>query len=125
MIEPFAQTLSYLYQILSAIPHLFSHSDELSGIIGIVLQGGQFVGMDILKALNFSILLSLNLAVLNMLPIPVLDGGKIVLYLLETVHQKFLRLHVPLAIAGWIFIIGLMMYATVLDIGRYFMAVLA
>ncbi|MCL6558986.1 MAG: site-2 protease family protein [Firmicutes bacterium] len=93
-------------------------SEQLSGVVGIVVQGGQFVGADVLKALYFSILLSLNLAVFNLLPIPALDGGKIILYLLEKAHPKLLRLHIPLAVAGWVLLIGLMVYATVLDIGR-------
>ena len=85
------------------------------------MQGGQFVGDDILKALNFSILLSINLAILNLFPIPVFDGGKIILYLLEKLHPRLMRLHISLAIAGWIFIIGLLIYVTVLDIGRNFL----
>lgn len=118
-IKPFTQTLISLYNFLSAVPLLFSRPDQLSGIVGIVMQGGRFVGNDMLKALNFSILLSLNLAVFNLLPVPALDGGKIVLYLLEKLHPKLLRLHLPLALAGWLLLIGLMVYATVLDIGRY------
>ncbi len=117
-VEPFYQTLGSLINFLAAIPLLFSGSDQLSGVVGIVVLGGQFIGADILRALNFSILLSLNLAVFNLLPVPALDGGKIILYLLEKIHPRFLRLHIPLAIAGWIFLIGVMLYATVLDIGR-------
>lgn len=117
-VEPFFQTLGSLINFLAAIPLLFSGSDQLSGVVGIVVFGGQFIGADILRALNFSILLSLNLAVVNLLPVPALDGGKIILYLLEKIHPKFLRLHIPLAIAGWVFLIGLMVYATALDIGR-------
>jgi len=124
-IEPFSQTLDLLCKFIAAIPLIFSRSEQLSGIVGIVVQGGQFVGTDILKALNFSILLSINLAILNLFPIPVLDGGKIILYLLEKVHPKLIRLHIPLAIAGWIFIIGLLMYTIVLDIGRHIIGTFA
>jgi regulator of sigma E protease len=119
LIKPVLQTLGTLYQFVTAIPLLFSRPDQLSGIVGIVVQGGQFVGTDAIKVLNFSIVLSLNLAIINLLPIPPLDGGKICLYLVEKLHPKLLRLHVPLAIAGWLFILGLMVYATVLDIGRF------
>lgn len=118
-IKPFLQTSGLLANFLIAIPNLFSNSEQLSGVIGIVVVGGQYVGTDLLKILNFSIILNLNLVVLNLLPIPALDGGKIILYLLEKIHPKFLRLHVPLALFGWLFLIGLMVYATVLDIGRY------
>jgi regulator of sigma E protease len=124
-VKPFAQTLDLLCKFITTIPLIFSHPEQLSGIVGIVIQGGRFVGVDILKALNFSILLSANLAILNLLPIPVLDGGKIILYLLEKIHPKLIRLHIPLAIAGWIFIIGLLIYVTVLDIGRHLIGTFA
>ncbi|MCG9967291.1 site-2 protease family protein [Pelotomaculum terephthalicicum JT] len=118
-IKPFLQTSGLLVNFIIAIPTLFSNSEQLSGVVGIVVGGGQYVGVDVLRILDFSIILSLNLAVLNLLPIPALDGGKIILYLLEKIHPKFLRLHVPLALVGWVFLIGLMVYATVLDVGRY------
>lgn len=117
-IKPFSQTLDVLIGFLAAIPLLFSGSDQITGVVGIVALGGQYIGADILRALHFSILLSLNLAVFNLLPVPALDGGKIMLYLLEKIHPQFLRLHIPLAIAGWVILLGLMVYATVLDIGR-------
>lgn len=117
-INPFSQTLDVLINFLAVIPLLFSGPDQLSGIVGVVALGGQYIGADILRALQFSIMLSLNLAVFNLLPVPALDGGKIILYLLEKIHPKFLRLHLPLAIAGWVILLGLMVYATALDIGR-------
>jgi regulator of sigma E protease len=64
-------------------------------------------------------MLSLNLAILNLLPLPPLDGGKIVLCLLEKVHPQLARLHFPLAIFGWVCLLGLMGYTTVLDIARH------
>ncbi|MBI1927034.1 site-2 protease family protein [Candidatus Poribacteria bacterium] len=118
--KPFAQTFVLLYKMLETIPLLFSEPGQLSGIVGIVAQGGQFVGTDVIRALNYAILLSLNLAILNLLPFPPLDGGKIILYLLEKVHPKLLRIHIPLAITGWLLLIGLMVYVTVLDLGRIF-----
>lgn len=123
-IKPFFQTLGLLYDFICALPLLFFRPDQLSGIIGIVAQGGQLVGNSILDALRFSILLSLNLAILNLLPIPPLDGGKIILYLLEKAHPKMQRIHFPLAIAGGIFILCLMVYATILDFGKYFTGLL-
>jgi regulator of sigma E protease len=100
------------------IPSLFVHTEKLSGIVGIVSQSSQFVTMDAISILNFTALLSLNLFVLNMIPIPVLDGGKIVLYACEKLHPKFTKLHFPLAVTGWIFMLGLMLYITVLDIRK-------
>jgi regulator of sigma E protease len=119
LVAPVVQTWQALGQLLAMIPQLFSRSDAISGVLGIVVQGGQFVGRDLQRALQFAILLSLNLAVLNLLPIPVLDGGKIVLHLLEKVHPKATALYVPLSVLGLLLILGLFVYTTVLDVTRY------
>lgn len=118
LIEPLTKTFNYLNKMLFAIPNLFTEYENLSGIIGIVAQGGQFIDSNIQKLLHLAVMLSLNLAILNMLPFPVLDGGKILLYLLEKVHPKLLKLHLPLALVGWIFIFGLMIYVTINDVTR-------
>jgi regulator of sigma E protease len=116
IIKPLQYTASSVFDFIMIIPSLFVHTEKLSGIVGIVSQSSQFVTMDAIGILNFTALLSLNLFVLNMIPIPVLDGGKIVLYASEKLHPKFTKLHFPLAVTGWIFMLGLMLYITVLDI---------
>lgn len=117
-IRPLAQAADLMLAMVTALPRIFTHSEQLSGIVGIVAQGGSFVGNNFLNGVQFAVLISLNLAVLNLLPIPVLDGGKVFLYLLEKIDPKLQRWHVPLAIGGWIFVIGLMVYVTVKDVGK-------
>jgi len=121
LVAPVLQTWETLGQLLAMIPQLASRPDALSGVLGIVVQGGQFVGADVAKALQFMILLSLNLAILNLLPIPLLDGGKIILHLLEKVHPRATSLYVPLSLLGLAFILGLVAYTTVLDVSRIVM----
>src|SRR3954447_19213727 len=73
-------------------------------------------------ALWFSVILNVNLAILNMLPIPVLDGGHIVLALIESVRRK----PVNMRILEWVqtacatLIIGYMLYISFFDIGDLF-----
>jgi regulator of sigma E protease len=117
-IKPFYQTSVIFSKIVVSLVGIFSQPGQLSGIIGVVAQGGQFVGLSLIKSLQFVGLISLNLAVLNLVPLPVLDGGKILLYLMEKIHPRFSKLHYPLAIAGWLLVMGLMLYATVIDIVR-------
>ncbi|MFZ5644839.1 MAG: site-2 protease family protein [Bacillota bacterium] len=117
-VKPFSQAVFLLYQMVAAIPLLFSQPDQLSGVVGIVAQGGQFIGASLLRGLQFMALISLNLAIINMLPIPAMDGGKILLYLMEKIHPALLRLHLPLSVAGWLFVLGLMVYVTAADISR-------
>jgi regulator of sigma E protease len=118
VVAPVIQTGETLGELLAMIPQLLSRPGAVSGVVGIVVQGGHFIGTDATAALRFAILLTLNLAVLNLLPIPVLDGGKIVLHLLEKLHPKATRLYVPASLLGLVFILGLVVYTTVLDVGR-------
>jgi regulator of sigma E protease len=73
-------------------------------------------------ALWFSVILNVNLAILNMLPIPVLDGGHIVLALIEGARRK----PVNMKILEWVqtacatVIIGYMLYISFFDIGDWF-----
>jgi len=118
LLEPLSQTATVFMKTASIIPMLLSHHGELTGIAGIVSQGGRFIGMSGFNLLHFTALMSINLAVLNLLPIPVLDGGKIVMYAMEKISGRFVKLHYPLAIAGWVFMLAVMIYATILDVGK-------
>lgn len=118
LMQPFGQALFMLKHMIVSIPLLFTQPEQLSGVVGITAMGGQFIGYSFVRGIQFLAIISLNLALLNMLPIPALDGGKLLLYLMEKIHPSLLRLHVPLSIAGWLFILGLMVYVTVSDISR-------
>ena len=119
-IQPAVQLFTYFYLITGGLIQLFIQPQALSGIVGVVHQGGQFIGDSIVKAIHFAMIISLNLAIFNLIPLPVLDGGKIVLYLLEKINKKYSKLHLPLAIAGWVLILGLMVFVTVNDIRKIF-----
>lgn len=117
--KPFGQTFFLTAKMLESLPLLFSHPNQLTGVVGIVVEGGRFVGFNLIHGLQFLSLLSINLAVVNLLPIPVMDGGRLLLCALEKINPKAMKLQYPLAIAGWLFVIFLMVYVTVLDVGRY------
>jgi len=117
-VAPFEQLWGIMTSMVTALPKLFSQPDQLSGIVGIVAQGGAMVEGSMIKLLKFSIIININLAVLNLLPLPALDGGKILLNILEALHPRLRSLQMPLSLAGWFAIIGLMVYVTVLDIGK-------
>lgn len=70
---------------------------DLSGPVGIVkVMGDTYdtsqstggTGFAILSMVNFSIFLSANLGIMNLLPIPALDGGRLVFLLIEAVRRK-------------------------------------
>ena len=94
-------------------------SDEVGGIIRIAEMSG-----DISKArgfidfISFMALLSINLGLINLFPIPLLDGGHVVIYLLEIVTRRELNTKVKdfLFKVGLGFILFLMVFATWNDI---------
>lgn len=115
---PLEQICQMALQIGAAIPLLFSQPENLSSIVGIVAAGGAYAGLSFVKLLQFSVLLNVNLAVLNLLPILPLDGGKIVMGSLRKIYQPLRRLEMPLTVAGWVLLAGLTLYLTALDVAR-------
>ena len=115
---PFRQLVDLTGQIVMVIPSLFQNPDQLSGVVGIVATGGQQTGLDLSKLLTWAALLNVNLALLNLLPLMPLDGGKIVMDILPALYPPLRRLHIPLALTGWALIIVLLIYVTVHDVTR-------
>lgn len=94
--------------------------NELSGPVGIVTVLNQAVGMGLDEILSIMALLTVNLGIFNLLPIPALDGGKLVLLAAEGVTHKKVPAKVEMAInaVGMAFLLGLMLFATFNDILR-------
>jgi len=112
------KTLALAALIAASLPSLFTGGGELTGIIGLVGLGGNFIGSNYLQMFNFAGILSLNLAIFNLLPLPVLDGGKVLLYAVERILPPIRKISAGLSIAGWIVILGLTLLATAGDIMR-------
>jgi regulator of sigma E protease len=116
--QPAVSLYRLVEEIFLLLPTLFSAPDQMSGVVGIVSWGGRPEGMTVAALLTFFILLNVNLAFFNMLPLPPLDGGKILFALLENIYRPLQRLHLPMALTGWLLIISLMLYVTVFDVKR-------
>jgi len=116
--DAFVRTVDALVSVAMIIPAAFDSPQELNGVVGIVADGGDFVGTNLVRATQLAIVLNLNLAVLNLIPLPPLDGCKIFFYLLESLGLGLERLHIPFAAAGWVLILGVIGYATLQDIKR-------
>ena len=93
---------------------------ELGGPILIAQMSGQMVRLGLESTLGFIAFLSISLAVLNMLPIPVLDGGQAVFLLAEGVLRKPLSLQVRMRLTqvGFLVILGIMALAIANDVIR-------
>ncbi|WP_029458306.1 site-2 protease family protein [Solidesulfovibrio alcoholivorans] len=118
-VKPLAWTLGTAQAMLAAIPRLFGHAQELSSLVGIVAEGGRFVGASASRLLMLGGYISVSLAVFNLLPLPPLDGGKIVCDILVRCRAGLARYYVPVSACGWLALIALMLYATIQDVCRY------
>jgi regulator of sigma E protease len=94
----------------------------LGGPITIAKEAGHQAQKGIADLLIFLTMLSANLAVINFLPIPVLDGGHMMFLVLESILRRPVNERVQLAFTyvGVIFILGLMVFVVGLDVGRLF-----
>jgi regulator of sigma E protease len=118
LVEPWVKVASLSGQLLAVIPMLFLEPDKLSGVVGIVSAGKQVMSDGLLSTVRFAVLLNLNLAVFNLLPIAPLDGGKIFCALLEKIHPRLAKLHTGMAVVGLLLLLALMVYTTVLDVRK-------
>lgn len=61
---------------------------ELSGPVGIAVMTGEVASMGFVYLMQFGAILSINLAIINILPFPALDGGRIFFVMIEAVRRK-------------------------------------
>ncbi len=93
---------------------------ELGGIITIVKLTSDATDAGWISVLFFAALISVNLGVLNLLPIPALDGGHIMFNLYEFIFRREVSeaIMIKLTIAGWVILFGLMGLGIYNDINR-------
>jgi regulator of sigma E protease len=96
--------------------------ENLSGPISIAQFAGQSATMGLTHFLKFLALVSVSLGVLNLLPIPVLDGGHLLFFGIEAVKGSPVSEKKQLFFQqiGMALLFFLMVFAMILDIGRLF-----
>lgn len=96
--------------------------NQMSGVVGIVDAVGQAAHENLLNVLHYFILLSINLGIFNLLPIPVLDGSKIIFCVYEAIFKKRVpeKVEEYLTLGFAAALIVLMVYVTAHDIIRLF-----
>lgn len=62
--------------------------EQIAGPVGIARMTGDFIDLGIVALLQFAALLSINLAIINILPFPALDGGRILFIIIEKIRGK-------------------------------------
>ena len=121
----FTQTISVIVLVLSALGSIFTKGfnlNQLGGPVAIYSLTSQVAKNGLIDLLSFMGMISANLGVMNLLPIPALDGGKLVLNFIEGIRKKPLDPEKEgyLTIAGAIFLFALMLLVTWNDIMKLF-----
>lgn len=95
---------------------------EVKGIVGIVQLITEDIKNNLWLILEFAFLLNLNLAVINLLPIPALDGGYLIFLGYEAIFKKkpSIALQEGLVQAGFMFLLSIMALTTINDIKNFF-----
>ncbi|VQR78690.1 metallo protease [Streptococcus pneumoniae] len=111
-------------RILSALKNLIFQPDlnKLGGPVAIFKASSDAAKNGIENILYFLAVISINIGIFNLIPIPALDGGKIVLNILEAIRRKPLKQEIEtyVTLAGVVIMVVLMIAVTWNDIMRLF-----
>jgi regulator of sigma E protease len=93
---------------------------EIAGPVGISIMSRQMGEQGMVAFLRFMALLSLNLGILNLLPIPALDGGRLLFIAAEAVRGRRIEpsREAVVHLIGFVLVIGLMAVVTIMEVAR-------
>ncbi|MFC7392582.1 RIP metalloprotease RseP [Scopulibacillus cellulosilyticus] len=122
----FKQTFFFIKQELLAIKMLITGTiglNQLSGPVGIYNMTGQVVKHGFLMVLSWAALLSINLGIVNLLPLPALDGGRLLFIIVEALRGKPVdpKRESLVHFIGFAFLMLLMIVVTWNDIQKIFL----
>jgi regulator of sigma E protease len=115
-----AKSATFIYGFLRGIVERRMSPKSLAGPIGIAQQSGEAAREGPTAYLGLAAMLSLNLAIVNLLPIPILDGGVILVLLVEMFMRRDLSLRVKEAALklGFVFLMAVVAFAIYNDISK-------
>ena len=124
-VDALRKTWYYAFASLKMMGKMFigkASVDNLSGPISIAQYAGQSAEMGFVHFLKFMALVSVSLGILNLLPIPMLDGGHLMFYAVEAVKGSPVsdRVQIVFQQIGILLLMSLMLFAIFLDLGRLF-----
>ncbi len=111
-----------MWKLFTGIFKGTSDFSQVSGPIGIVNMVGDAASLGFTWLLTFTAFISLNLAVINLLPIPALDGGRLVFVAIEAITHKPIKPIVATRInqIGFATLLTLMLVVTIHDVIKLF-----
>ncbi|HEY1204002.1 MAG: RIP metalloprotease RseP [Bryobacteraceae bacterium] len=109
-----------IYQFLRGIVERRMSPKSISGPIGIAQYAGAAARLGVWPFLSLMAMVSLNLAVINLLPVPILDGGVILMLLVEMTMRRDLSLRVKETLfkLGFVFLMVVMAFVIYNDIAK-------
>jgi membrane-associated protease RseP (regulator of RpoE activity) len=92
-------------------------ANQVSGPVGIVAQGANLASSDLANLFPFTAIISINLAIINILPLPALDGGQLAFLLIEGLRGKPLpnRIQENVMQTGLVLLLGLGIFLIIRD----------
>jgi regulator of sigma E protease len=98
---------SLIFKLLGQLFTVKGTLKQFSGPVGIMQESGRAAQAGFIVLLQFMALISLNLAIFNMLPIPILDGGLVLMLLVESVMRRDIKQEVKERVyqAAFVFLI--------------------
>ena len=119
--DTFNLTIEWVKGFLKLISFNVNKND-IAGPIGIAEISGNALSNGLVSIIFLMALLSINLGLINLLPIPALDGGYILLYIMEFLLKKPISENIQLRLIqfGVFILIFLMVFVTFLDIQKLF-----
>lgn len=116
----FANIVSSIYHLLADAVQGDADLSQVSGPVGIARLVGDAGRLGIAYLLSFTAFISLNLAVLNLIPFPALDGGRILFVLIEAVIRRPIKPSVANIVnaVGFCILILFMVFVTYKDIAK-------
>ena len=111
-------TWGMISQTFGALKNLTKSREGLGGPLMLICQVTQFAGMGMKMFLFMLAFISINLAVFNVLPLPIFDGGQVLFFTIEAITRRPLSEETRYAIHyyTWLFVIALVVYLTFKDI---------
>lgn len=120
------ETKTYTQLIFNALGTLFTHKNafinDVGGPVKIVAVIGQQAQVGLLNLVNLTAILSLNLAIFNLLPIPALDGSRFLFMLVEGIRGRPIdpRKEYMVHMVGFALLILFTVFRTYLDVTQLF-----
>jgi regulator of sigma E protease len=114
------KSASLIYQFLQGLIERRMSAKSIEGPIGIARLSGDAAREGPLAFVGLMAMVSLNLAVFNLLPIPILDGGLILLLLIEMIMRRDMSMQVKEAVfkVGMVFLMAVVVFVLYNDISK-------